>query len=405
MKPAEGCALFGAYRACVGISDAVILLHSVVGCHFGTLFFHQTRQPEDVRQASTVFYGSEVLYGGADALVKALQNADALYQRAKVFIVLSGCVPNMVGDDVEAAIREAGLSRPVIHVPVPGTAGDMTSGYAAALLALASHMKPKRVGADRINLLGLSVDDFLAEGDMAALQTLLGSSVRLRCIAVGESFADFCRAPDAALNVVFGSETGVADYMRAQFGTPYIVARYPYGVHGSEAFLWQMANALPEVDAASAVRMLRRRVRPVLARMSFYLRLLYGMPTAIFGDSVRSEGLRAFLTEELGMDPVVYHAGGRTDMEALYEQAAARHVPLLFGSSFDRGWCDEHGAALVRVFYPVFDEIVFSRRSFLGVDGFYTLTETIVNVLQRQTLQRKRLYEGIVFPTPEGSGA
>ena len=404
MKPAEGCALFGAYRACVGISDAVILLHSVVGCHFGTLFFHQTRQPEDVRQASTVFYGSEVLYGGSDALVKALQNADALYRRAKVFIVLSGCVPNMVGDDVEAAIQAARLSRPVIHIPVPGTAGDMAFGYTAALLALAPYMKPKRVAADRINLLGLSADDFLAAGDVRALQTLFGSSARLRCVAVGERFADFCRAPDAALNVVFGSETGLADYMRAQFGTPYIVARYPYGVHGSEAFLRQVAAALPGGEAASAVRTIRRRVRPVLARMSVYLRLLYGMPTAILGDTVRCEGLRAFLADELGMDPVVYHVGGRTDREALYDQAAARHVPLLFGNSFDCGWCDEHGAALVRVFYPVFDEIVFSERSFLGVEGFYTLTETIINVLQRQTLRRKRLYEGIEFPEPNESG-
>ena len=47
---------------------------------------------------------------------------------------------------------------------------------------------------------------------------------------------------------------------------------------------------------------------------------------------------------------------------------------------------------------------MFSGRSFLGIEGFYTLTETIINVLQRQTLRRKRLYEGIEFPEPNESG-
>ena len=400
MRPAEGCAFFGAYRACVGISDAVILLHSVVGCNFGTLFFHLTQRPEDVRQASTVFYGEEALYGGADSLVKALRNADALYQKAKVFIVLSGCVPNMVGDDVEAAIKAAKISRPVIHIAVPGIAGDMASGYEAALLALARYMKPQKA-LTQVNLLGLSADDFLVRGDIAALREILEPRVRLETVAVDEPFESFCRAGGAVLNVAFGAGRALAEEMRSRFGTPYILARYPYGLQGMAVFLEEIAAAFPDASFQEAIRDIDAGVDAALGSMSFYLRLLYGMPTAILGDAVRSEGLCTFLAEELGMDVALCHAGGQEDVSDLYREMEERAGPLLFGSSFDRGWCEEHQAALVRVFYPVFDEAVFSTRSFLGLNGFFTLMEAIVNSLQRQTLQRKRLYEGIELP-PSG---
>lgn len=404
MRPVEGCAFFGAYRACIGISNAVILLHSVVGCNFGTLFFHLAQRPEDVRQASTVFYGEEALYGGTDSLVKALRNADALYQKAKVFIVLSGCVPNMVGDDVVAAIAAAEISRPVIHVTVPGTAGDMASGYESALLALARYMEPLKA-VRQVNLLGLSADDFLVRGDMDVLREILAPQVRLETVAVDEPFEAFCRAGSAALNVAFGAGRALAEEMRSRFGIPYILARYPYGIHGMAAFLEKIAAALPNVSFQEAIQNMDAGVDAALGPMSFYLRLLYGMPTAILGDAARSEGLRVFLEEELGMDVALCHAGGQEDVADLYREMEERAVPLLFGSSFERGWCEEHQAALVRVFYPVFDEVVFSSRSFLGLNGFFTLTETIVNSLQRQTLQRKRLYEGIFFPVPEGDGA
>ncbi len=36
MKPASSCKLFGAFQALGGIQDGVVLLHSVVGCNFGS---------------------------------------------------------------------------------------------------------------------------------------------------------------------------------------------------------------------------------------------------------------------------------------------------------------------------------------------------------------------------------
>ena len=395
MKLAEACSFFGAYRACIGISDAVILLHSVVGCHFGTLLFHQARHPEDVRQASTVVYEDEAIYGGTDTLVKALKNADEVYPAAKLFIVLSGCVPNMIGDDVDAAIEAAALERPVLNLMMPGLSGDMCTGYEDALVCLGKYMRTQGKVPRRINLIGLSADDFLADGDVAALRDLLEPQVQIGTVVGIGSFAQLRQAPTAALNIVFGQGEPLAQYMQEQFDTPYIIAAYPYGVYGAALFLRQVAAALPGVSYEDKIAQMNAQVQPNLARMSYYLQRLYGMPAAVLGDAVRTEGLCAFLSEELGMDVIVCHAGGRADLNEVYARMEEAGIPLVFGSSFDLGWCEQHQATLIRVFYPVFDEIAFRMRTYVGIDGFYTLMETIVNSLQQSSLGRTRIYAGL----------
>ena len=54
MKSAQGCKLFGAYEALSGIQDSVVLLHSVVGCNFGTMAFHAACDMANIRQTCTV---------------------------------------------------------------------------------------------------------------------------------------------------------------------------------------------------------------------------------------------------------------------------------------------------------------------------------------------------------------
>ena len=50
MRPASGCKLFGAYQALGGIQDGVVLLHSVVGCNFGSMSLHVAQDMRDIRQ-------------------------------------------------------------------------------------------------------------------------------------------------------------------------------------------------------------------------------------------------------------------------------------------------------------------------------------------------------------------
>ena len=90
MKPMSGCALIGAARALSGIRDGVVLQHSVVGCHWGSLAAGMLQQPDDFRQASTVVYEENVIQGGTELIPQGLDNIMQLYPDAKVIFVISG---------------------------------------------------------------------------------------------------------------------------------------------------------------------------------------------------------------------------------------------------------------------------------------------------------------------------
>ena len=102
MRPASGCKLFGAYQALGGIQDGVVLLHSVVGCNFGSMSLHVAQDMRDIRQTCTVISDSDVVFSGEASLERAVRSALELFQPSVLFVV-SGCVSEMIGDDIRAA--------------------------------------------------------------------------------------------------------------------------------------------------------------------------------------------------------------------------------------------------------------------------------------------------------------
>ena len=99
MRPSKSCMLFGSYHALNGIKDSVVLFHSVIGCNFGTLGPHFMNDMASIRQSSTVMSDREVIYGGESQIRKAVRLAKQLYSPRAVFVV-SGCVPEITGDDI-----------------------------------------------------------------------------------------------------------------------------------------------------------------------------------------------------------------------------------------------------------------------------------------------------------------
>ncbi len=45
------------------------------------------------------------------------------------FTVISGCVPSLIGDDVDAVVNEFRDKAPIIHVNAPGFKGNSFEGY------------------------------------------------------------------------------------------------------------------------------------------------------------------------------------------------------------------------------------------------------------------------------------
>lgn len=110
MRPASGCKLFGAYQALGGIQDGVVLLHSVVGCNFGSMSLHVAQDMRDIRQTCTVISDSDVVFSGEASLERAVRSALELFQPSVLFVV-SGCVSEMIGDDIPAVLARIPMRR------------------------------------------------------------------------------------------------------------------------------------------------------------------------------------------------------------------------------------------------------------------------------------------------------
>ena len=180
MKTADGCKLFGAHQALTGIQGGVVLLHSVVGCNFGSMAFHAACDMADIRQTCTVISDSDVIFGGEESLSRALRHAEELCSPEVIFLV-TGCVSDIIQDDVHSAAKAFQGRARVVTVEAAGYRGGLEDGYEAALTSLSELMSPLPTAEiPAINLLGLGADDHRAGPDLEALREIGRASCRER---------------------------------------------------------------------------------------------------------------------------------------------------------------------------------------------------------------------------------
>ena len=382
MKAGYGCRLFGAHQALMGIKDGVVLLHSTVGCNFGTMGFHFTGcDMSDVRQTCTVLSDADVVFGGEESLRLALRNVRELYAPKTIFVI-TGCVSDMIQDDAAgtaARFREE-TGQEVLVLEAPGFRGSLEDGCEAAFTALAGLMEPAP-GAEKptVNILGPGADDFRLRCDISALRELLGDQVELHTVSGCQTREELRTAPRAGLNLVFGRGVGLAKEMEERFGIPWERLDYPYGLTGAKG-LWAALSRHFPVDYAAAEEEFRAFTGRECRRCYTWIQALYGLPAAVLGTGARARGLAKFLSSELGMvTEVVGIREEYRDAERFYDRVRASEAAVLFGSSFEQDLADELGIPLVRFDFPVFDRVTLSDRPWVGPRGTLCAAEDILN--------------------------
>ena len=391
MKPASGCKLFGAYQALGGIRDGVVLLHSVVGCNFGSMALHVAQDMRDIRQTCTVISDSDVVFSGEASLERAIRSALELFQPAALFVV-SGCVSEMIGDDIAGVLARIPHEAPLLHVEAAGFRGDAAAGLEAGWRALLPLMEPPvpRPGArPRVNLIGLGMDDPHAADDAEALRAMLAPQAELGTVLSRCTLEEVRRAPCADVNLVLrGRGRELAQAMEERFGLPWEELDYPYGATGADDLWWRLERRFG-LDYRPARAELERQITEGAGRAYRYVQALYGMPAALLASGPRADGLRRFLEQELGMEVVCFaHREELSDLDDFYRELRGSEAALLFGSSFEQDGADELEIPLIRVDYPVFDEVCLTPRPHLGGQGTLHLLEDIFRgIINGRTLK------------------
>ncbi len=250
-----GCTLTGALAVTTGIKDSVTIIHGPPGCaHHNFSLIHATLLDNDCTVIPLVMSSGmsehDVIFGGEEALLKVIRQVAS--EDPGIIFVLSTCISEMIGDDVMAVTKDAGV--PVCMVPTGGfLGGDFEKGFSQALIAVSNlallvittpGCVLKNPGS--VNLIGEKNLEYEVKQnfiEVKRLLSLLNLTINLR-FAHDIVRNDINQLPFASLNILREPAlSGVGEHLQSMSGTPY-VSSFPLGISGTLSFIRDVADRL-----------------------------------------------------------------------------------------------------------------------------------------------------------------
>lgn len=322
------CAMGGVYTA-LSIERVLPVLHCGPGCvvGFGSVLANSNGGQNAVGYMEsalpcTNFCETDVIYGGAERL-RILAGKALQYYDAELFILAGGCTSEIIGDDIEdVAASLTTDEKPVIHVQLPGFAGNNLLGHSRVLHALIDQYLRRFAEAPAgrepksVNVLGVVPHyDAMWAATLEKLEALLAQIGLVPNVLYGrgKTLANFRAIPRASFNLVLApwTDIDVAEKLRELYGTPYL--HYPNIPIGpsEEALFIRALTEYADLHAGNAEEVIRERE----ARYNYYIdrnivwmfemHNLRSLPREFFtnASAAQSLALTKFLSEDLGMTP------------------------------------------------------------------------------------------------------
>lgn len=141
INPAHACQPLGAQLAAHGFEGTLPFVHGSQGCasYYRSTLNRHFREPAPA--VSDSMTEDSAVFGGQANLHEGLENAVALY-KPKMLAVFTSCMPEVIGDDLTAFIKNArqkGSTPPDLPVPyanTPSFNGSHIHGYDSMLLSI-----------------------------------------------------------------------------------------------------------------------------------------------------------------------------------------------------------------------------------------------------------------------------
>jgi nitrogenase molybdenum-iron protein beta chain len=256
--PRFSCALGGAYTSTLATFGAVPVLHSGPGCvlaqNFGQNFAGGLNGAGPLGNTSTpcsCLVEEHVVFGGEQKLQALIRTTRELV-KGNLFVVISGCVPALIGDDVSSVVGQfKDEERPVIHVSTAGFVGNSYAGHEIYLNAVIDQLlRPLPKDRGVVNLFGIvPYQHIFWKGNLQVIKSLLEKiGLRVNMIFTEDSgLAALRRIPSAELNLLFSpwNALAVVEKLEAKFGTPHLdFPAVPIGPKDTSAFLRKVAERL-----------------------------------------------------------------------------------------------------------------------------------------------------------------
>lgn len=420
------CAM-GAMQSVQAINRAIPILHSGPGCAQklgdvvgGSGYFSPNIFP------CTSINEKDVVFGGVKKLHTTIENALRVID-ADLYVVMTGCIPEIVGDDVQSVVDEfADADKPVVFASTAGFKGNNYKGYEAVISAITGQYLKKTNVEKEKGLVNIWADvpfqDLFWLGNIQELSRLL-EEIGLKAnfiFGYNRGISAINRIPAAALNLLVSPWVGERNMkeLEKKFGTPYLhYPVLPIGAFETSKFLRKVAE-VAGADKELAEQVIKKHedyyyyLIERYADMFLEARVMAKQFTVV-ADAQYTLGITKFLVNDLGLTPARQFIADDTPKE--FQEAITKEFqnlnygikaevefqtdsykihqyidthdyhgyPLVLGGYYEKEVTTANSGHFLNISWPVDDKVVMDD-FYVGYTGGIRLIEDIYSVaLQR----------------------
>ncbi len=436
-RPRYSCALGGALSTMRAIPRAIPIIHAASGCGYNLY---------NATNAGSAYLGGgycgaaslpssnvgekEIVFGGEKRLEEEIKTTLEVMD-GDLFVVLSGCMVEMIGDDMDSVVRNFEDSpAPVIYVSTPSFQGNSYYGYDLLLEGFVnSYIPVSEIKEEKsVNILGIVPGgDVFWKGNLKEIKRVL-SLIGIKANTLfgeGEGLVDIRNSSSSSLNIVLSQVYGIkaAQAYEARFGIPYLSTQLPVGYLQTELFIREIGAYFNIPQEVIDLVLEKERViyYDYFERFSdIYTDADLQRYAVVVGDANYAPSVTRFVADELGWIPklsVITDLINEKQKSALAEQyekldsGIKVHVKfdtntssvlkylreawepnknqkyydafspaVVLGSILEKELAAKLNAPLITLSYPITNRIVLNR-SYAGFNGGLILTEDILSTL------------------------
>ncbi len=415
------CAL-GAMQTVQAINRALPILHSGPGCaqklsestgssgYFSPNIFPCTSINE-----------KDVVFGGVKKLDSTIKNALKVVD-ADLYVVLTGCIPEIVGDDTgEVVSRYADSDKPVIYAPTAGFKGNNYKGHEQVVDAIVEQYLKKSETKQK-GLVNIWADvpyqDLFWLGNIRELEKLVSELGLTPNTIFGykRGIDNINKIPEAEFNLLVSPWVGLSTMkkMERKLGIPYLHCKtLPVGATETSKFLREVGKfaGVPEEKVESVIKEHEDYYYYLIERYAdlFLENRVINKQFTVVADAQYSLGITKFLVNDLGLIPakqfvvddtpkayresiteefknlnfgIEAEVSFETDGYKIHEEIKNHDYhgyPLVLGGYYEKEVTEKLKGNFLNISWPVQDKVVFDN-FYAGYAGGIRLIEDIYTV-------------------------
>lgn len=427
INPAHACQPLGAELAAHGFEGSLPFVHGSQGCasYYRSTLNRHFREPAPA--VSDAMTEDGAVFGGQNNLHEALENAYALY-KPKMMPIFTSCMPEIIGDDLTAFIKNARNKSivpndfPLPYANTPSFNGSHVHGYDSMLLSILQTLTAGKQVEGRctgkLNLLpgfdantGNYREYHRICKEFGIPYTILGdiSDVfdspldgQYRIYPGGTKLDEAADSINGKVTMAMGtySTAKTFTWIKDSYSGKHVAMPLPFGIAKTDAFLMKLSELFGK-PVPESLKAERGRAVDLMTDAHQYI---HGKKFAVYGDPDYLLGYVSFLLEmgavphhilcskgtkklekeiQALLDASMYGKGCKIyinkDLWHLRSLAATDPVDAIIGDTHGKFVARDVKIPLFRFGFPIFDRVNLHRVPLVGYQGVLNMLSTICN--------------------------